>query len=72
MDDMKRAPVRGRLLGLLLAAWGAIVIVRFFAPYLGMPALALVIESNRLHIVILGVCLTLAAIDAALDAVRSR
>jgi hypothetical protein len=70
MDDRTQAPLRRRLLDLLLAVWGVIVIVRFSTPYLGIPAPAMAIESSRVHIAVLGVCLALAAIDAALDAVR--
>ena len=57
---------------MLLAVWGAIVIIRFSVPYLGVQAPALTIESSRLHVAIIGGCLALAAIDAALDAVGSR
>jgi hypothetical protein len=62
--------LRRRLLDYLLAAWAAVVLFRFCAPFAGLQSAALSIETSRLHVVILGGCLALAAIEAALDAVK--
>lgn len=61
-----------RLLDVFLAAWAVVVLFRFSAPYVGFQSAALSMEISRLHVMILGGCLALAAIGAALDAVGNR
>ena len=63
-----RASLRRRMLDLALAAWGMVVIFRFVASYLSPRSPLLFIERNGLQVALLGLCLGLAAIDAALDA----
>jgi hypothetical protein len=60
------------MLDWMLAAWGAVVILRFFAQYLGLREPLILIERNGLQVALLGLCLGLAAIDAALDACAAR
>ena len=59
-----------RTLDIALAAWGALALGAFFGPYAGLDAAP--IERSGLHVALLGVCLGLAAIEAALEACRAR
>ena len=70
MQAGNRISFRRRMLDALLAAWGAIVVFGFFAPYAGLPAS--LIDRTGLHVALLGLCLGAAAVDAALDALRIR
>ena len=57
------------ILDLTLAAWGIIVVLRLFAPYIRLET-PFYIERTGLHVTLLGICLGLVAIDAALGGHR--
>jgi len=61
---------RHRILDALAAAWIAVVIFAFLAPYAGLSVS--LIDSAGLHVALLGLCLGATAIDVALDALKIR
>jgi len=55
-----------RMLDMSLAVWGVLVVARFFDSRLS------VVDRAGLQVALLGLCLSLAAADAALDCFRNR
>ncbi|MDO8588141.1 MAG: hypothetical protein Q7T82_14030 [Armatimonadota bacterium] len=69
---MRQTSLLRRALDISLAAWGALIVFRFFAPIFGLERAALSIERAGAHVALLGLCLGLAAADAVFDVRRKR